>query len=259
MIIISWYYFLIKITLRSFLSSRTIMLEPIAQLLILQNTDQHLREVTQALLQLPQEKISCEKALRDADEKLQSIRSSEHQIEREIKKNEGDILAKQTQIARYRIQQMETRKNEEYAAFNHEIALGVKAITALEEQQLELMEKCASLQPEIERAQEVHAIEHKRVNAILGTIDGRSENLLVRQRELQNVRPTLTLPIDEDILDRYERLFKSKNGMAVAAIEHGVCTGCHMQMTTQTILSAKAEKEIMICPQCGRFLYTEED
>jgi predicted nucleic acid-binding Zn-ribbon protein len=235
------------------------MLQAIAQLLILQNTDQRLREVTQALLQLPQEKITCEKALRDADQKLQSIRSRQHELDREIKKNEGDILAKQGQIARYRIQQMETRKNEEYAAFNHEIALGEKAITMLEEQQLELMEKSELLQPEIERAQEVHAIEHKRVNTILGTIDGRSENLLVRQRELQNARPSLTLDIEEDVLDRYERLFKSKNGIAVAAIEHGVCTGCHMQMTTQTILSAKAEKEIMACSQCGRFLYTEED
>ena len=235
------------------------MLQAIAQLLILQNTDQRLREVTQALLQLPQEKITCEKALRDADQKLQSIRSRQHELDREIKKNEGDILAKQGQIARYRTQQMETRKNEEYAAFNHEIALGEKAITMLEEQQLELMEKSELLQPEIERAQEVHAIEHKRVNTILGTIDGRSENLLVRQRELQNARPSLTLDIEEDVLDRYERLFKSKNGIAVAAIEHGVCTGCHMQMTTQTILSAKAEKEIMACSQCGRFLYTEED
>jgi predicted nucleic acid-binding Zn-ribbon protein len=235
------------------------MLQAIAQLLILQNTDQRLREVTQALLQLPQEKITCEKALRDADQKLQSIRSRQYELDREIKKNEGDILAKQGQIARYRTQQMETRKNEEYAAFNHEIALGEKAITMLEEQQLELMEKSELLQPEIERAQEVHAIEHKRVNTILGTIDGRSENLLVRQRELQNARPSLTLDIEEDVLDLYERLFKSKNGIAVAAIEHGVCTGCHMQMTTQTILSAKAEKEIMACSQCGRFLYTEED
>ncbi|MCF7729235.1 MAG: hypothetical protein K9M81_02590 [Chthoniobacterales bacterium] len=235
------------------------MLQAIAQLLILQNTDQRLREVTQALLQLPQEKITCEKALQDADQKLQSIRSRQQELEREIKKNEGDILAKQSQIARYRTQQMETRKNEEYAAFNHEIALGEKAITMLEEQQLELMEKSDLLQPEIERAQEVHTIEHKRVNAILGTFDGRSENLLVRQRELHNARPSLTLDIEEDVLDRYERLFKSKNGIAVAAIEHGVCTGCHMQMTTQTILSAKAEKEIMACSQCGRFLYTEED
>ncbi|MFZ4116851.1 MAG: zinc ribbon domain-containing protein, partial [Chthoniobacterales bacterium] len=177
----------------------------------------------------------------------------------EIKKLEGDISAKQAQIARYRTQQMETRKNDEYAAFNHEIATGEAAIAALEERQLTLMEKNELLQPNLERAGEVHAIEHKRVNVILGTIDGRSENLRVRQRELENERPRLTLNIDEDLLDRYERLFKSKNGIAVAALENGVCTGCHMRMTTQTVLSAKAEKEIVICPQCGRFLYTEED
>ena len=235
------------------------MLEPIAQLLILQNTDQRLREVTEALLQLPQEKKSCEQTLRDADQKLESVRTEQREIEKEIKNLEGEIALKESQIARYRTQQMETRKNDEYAAFNHEIATAQSVIATLEERQLVLMEKIELLAPEIERAQEVHAIEHKRINTILGTIDGRSENLLARQIELQNGRTPLTLPIDEDMLDRYERLFKSKNGIAVAALEHGVCTGCHMQMTTQTILSAKAEKEIISCSQCGRFLYTEED
>lgn len=235
------------------------MLEPIAQLLILQNTDQRLRDVTQALHQLPQEKISCEQTLHDADQKVEAVRAQQREIEKEMKKLEGEIAAKETQIARYRTQQMETRKNDEYTAFKHEIATAEAFIATLEERQLELMEKSELLLPEIQRAQEVNLIEHKRINAILGTIDGRSENLLVRQLELQSERPRLTVSIDEDMLDRYERLFKSKNGVAVAALEHGVCTGCHMHMTTQTILSAKAEKEVVTCSQCGRFLYTEED
>jgi predicted nucleic acid-binding Zn-ribbon protein len=235
------------------------MLEPIAQLLILQNTDQRLDAVTQALRSLPEEKNSCEQALVNADRKLAAIEAKSHEIEKEIKKIEVLIDLKRTQIGRYRIQQMETRKNDEYAAFNKEIGLAQEVITQCEDQQLGLMEQSELLQPDIERAEEVHAIEHKRLHAILATFDGRSKSLLARQKELQEARPPLTLPIDEEILDRYERLFKSKNGLAVAPIEHGVCTGCHMQMTMQTILSAKAEKEIITCSQCGRYLYTEED
>jgi len=235
------------------------MLEPIARLLILQNTDQRLNEVIQALRTLPEEKNFCEQALIDADCKLASIQSKSQEIEKEIKKIESLIDSKRTQIGRYRIQQMETRKNDEYAAFNKEIGLAQKVITQWEDQQLGLMEQSELLKPDLERAEEVHAIEHKRLHAILATFDGRSENLLARQEELQEARPPLTLSIDEEILDRYERLLKNKNGLAVVPIEHGVCMGCHMQMTMQTILSVKAEKEIITCSQCGRYLYTEED
>ena len=67
--------------------------------------------------------------------------------------------------------------------------------------------------------------------------------------------PPLTEGVDEDLLDRYNRLFKSKGGIALVTVEHGVCTGCHMQVNTQTVLEVRAEKEIIGCPQCGRILY----
>ena len=60
---------------------------------------------------------------------------------------------------------------------------------------------------------------------------------------------------DQILLDRYNRLFKSKGGLALVTVEHEVCTGCHMKVNTQTILEARGEKAIIACPQCGRFLY----
>ncbi len=235
------------------------MLEPIERLLILQHTDQQIRDVSQAIAHLPQEKIECETALEKASKLLATARERSQQLEKEIKKLEMDILSKKDQIARYRTQQLATRKNEEYTALAHEIVTAEKGIAALEERQLSLMEAGDALLPEIERAQEINAVEQKRIHAILGTLEGRAANLRARKEELLTQRSPLTAPIEEELLERYERLFKSKSGSAVVPIEHGVCTGCHMKVTMQTILSAKAEKEIMSCSQCGRILYTEED
>jgi predicted nucleic acid-binding Zn-ribbon protein len=83
----------------------------------------------------------------------------------------------------------------------------------------------------------------------------RRENLESRKAELEAERPRFTEGVDEDLLDRYNRLFKSKNGIALVTVEHEVCTGCHMKVTHQVILEVKAEKEIIGCPQCGRILY----
>jgi uncharacterized protein len=41
----------------------------------------------------------------------------------------------------------------------------------------------------------------------------------------------------------------------VVALEHEVCTGCHMKVTTQTAHRVKAGKEIVSCENCGRILY----
>lgn len=235
------------------------MLEPIEKLLILQNTDQRIRDVTLALHQLPLEKATAEKALQQADQRLEEIRSRQQEHEVQLKKLQGDVLSKREQISRYRTQQLATRKNDEYAAFNHEIAVGEATIVTLEDRQLILMEEAETLAFELQTAQEVDAIERQRIHTLLGTLDARRANLLARQTEFREERPRLTVGIEEDLLERYDRLFKSKDGTAVVPLEHGVCTGCHMQMTTQTVISTKAEKEMTSCSQCGRILYTEED
>ena len=61
--------------------------------------------------------------------------------------------------------------------------------------------------------------------------------------------------IDEDLLGRFERLFASKGDAAVVALEHEVCTGCHMKVTTATAMRVRTGKEIVSCEQCGRILY----
>jgi len=72
---------------------------------------------------------------------------------------------------------------------------------------------------------------------------------------LSKERAELAARIDEDLLNRFDRLFKSKGDAAVVALEHEVCTGCHMKVTTATAMRVKAGKEIVSCEQCGRILY----
>ena len=81
------------------------------------------------------------------------------------------------------------------------------------------------------------------------------ERLESRLNELATERSELAGKIDEDILVRFERLFASKGDAAIVALDHEVCTGCHMKVTTQTAHRVKNGKEIVSCEQCGRILY----
>ena len=231
------------------------MLPSVEKLLILQDRDQKLRAVLTELTALPGEKAARDRELKAADDRLEAARSRQKEIEIERKKLEVDVKAKQDQIARYKNQQLETRKNEEFSALRHEIEMAEKSIVEIEDRELLLMEDAESLKPALQAAQEAHVAEKKKVETHMASLVSRKENLETRQKELESERPSFTDGIDEDLLDHYNRLFKSKNGIALVTVEHGVCSGCNMQVTNQSILEVKAEKEIVSCPQCGRILY----
>ena len=231
------------------------MLPEIEKLLTLQDRDQKLRAVLTEIAALPAEKAARERELKAADDRLEAARGRQKEIEVERKKLEVEVKAKQDQIARYKNQQLETRKNEEFAALRHEIEMAEKAVTELEDRELLLMEEAESLRPALQAALDAHAAEKKKVESHMASLTVRRENLEARKKELEAERPGFTTGIDEDLLDRYERLFKTKNGLALTTVEHETCSGCHMKVTHQTILEVKAEKEIIGCPQCGRLLY----
>lgn len=231
------------------------MLPEIEKLLTLQDRDQKLRAVLTEIAALPAEKAARDRELKAADDRLEAARTRQKELEVERKKLEVEVKAKQEQIARYRNQQLETRKNEEFSALRHEIEVAEKHVTELEDKELVLMEEAESLKPALQAAQEAHAEEKKKVESHMASLTTRRQNLEARQKELEAERPGFTGGIEEDLLDRYQRLFKTKNGLALVTVEHEVCTGCHMKVTHQTILEVKAEKEIVGCPQCGRILY----
>ncbi len=231
------------------------MLPSIEKLLTLQNRDQKLRAVLTEIAALPGEKAARERELKAADDRLEAARSRQREIEIERKKLELEVKGKQDQIARYKNQQLETRKNDEFTALRHEIDNAEKTIIEIEDRELLLMEEAESLKPALQAAQEAHDAEKKKVATHMASLVTRRENLTTRQQELEAERQLATEGVEEELLDRYTRLFKSKNGVALVTIEHGVCTGCHMQVNTQTYLEVRAEKEIIGCPQCGRILY----
>ena len=69
------------------------------------------------------------------------------QIEVERKKLEVEAGAKRDNINRFKTQQFQTRKNEEFQALSNEIKRFEKDIETIEDKELELMEELERLKP----------------------------------------------------------------------------------------------------------------
>lgn len=225
------------------------------QLLVLQDRQQKIRQIQSEIKTLPLERSHLESQLAKSAAGVDALKQKTRQLEVGRKNLELDVGTRNESIARLKTQQYQTRKNDEFRAIGHEIERYENEIRKLEDQELELMIEGDKLKSELEATEKSAVATKDAISRQLVDLESKSKALESRQRDLENERETLASKIDADLLDQFERLFNSKGDAAIVAVEHGVCTGCHMKVTTATAARVKAGKEIVSCEQCGRILY----
>ena len=225
------------------------------QLLVLQDRQQKIRQIQTEIKTLPLERAHLESQLAATAAGVESLKQKARQIEVGRKNLELDVGTRTESIARLKTQQYQTRKNDEFRAIGHEIERYEGEIRKLEDQELELMIEADKLKGEIEVADNSARATKDSISRQLADLETKSKALGSQQQQLEMERETLAAQIDDDVLDQFERLFNSKGDAAVVAVEHGVCTGCHMKVTTATAARVKAGKEIVSCENCARILY----
>ena len=225
------------------------------QLLVLQDRQQKIRHIQAEIRTLPLERAHLESQLAATEAGVDGLKLKARQVEVQRKNLELDVGTRSESIARLKTQQYQTRKNDEFQAIGHEIERYENEIRKLEDEELELMIEADQLKSEIEAADKSERSTKDSISRQLADLQTKSKALGSQQQELETEREALAAKIDTDLLDQFERLFNSKGDAAVVAVEHGVCTGCHMKVTTATAARVKAGKEIVNCEQCGRILY----
>ena len=225
------------------------------QLLVLQDRQQKIRQIENEIRTVPMQQKSLESQLAASQASLEGVKQRARQVEVDRKNLELDVGTRQQSIARLRTQQYETRKNDEFQAIGHEIQRYEKEISAIEDQELELMDQADKLKTEVGTEEKRAAGAKESISRQLKDLEEKSKALATRLEALKKERADLAGTIDEDLLDRFDRLFASKGDAAVVALEHDVCTGCHMKVTTATAMQVRVGKEIVSCEQCGRILY----
>lgn len=231
------------------------MLPDLQQLLVIQDRDQRIKELNADLERLPLEEDNAKLRLSDDTKAVADAKTTIQENDVAIKALELDIETRRDSIAKLKVQQFETRKNEEYQALGTEVERYQGEIDGLETSELELMEKADELKAALAEAEAGLARTQEVVNTELGDIDERRKVCAAQLSETEEDRKKLGEAIDADLLDEFERIFKSKRDRAIAPLENGVCQGCHMKVTPATAVDVRAEKSIAHCDQCGLMLY----
>lgn len=227
----------------------------IAALLVLQERDVKVTGLTAELDRLPQQIAAVDEEIEARKAKFDDLKVRTRQIETERKNIDLDVQSKQAAIGRYKTQQQQTRKNEEFSALSHEIEHVEKEISDLEDKELELMEAYDKGLAAITEAQKELGVAEEKLKTRKADLEKRSAAVaaeLVGAKEKQTAAETA---VDEDALARYRRILKSKKDVAIVPIHGGACGGCHMKLTSQTVITAKGGEHLASCENCGRLVY----
>ena len=207
------------------------------------------------LKRIPTERADVETRAKAATARLEELKLKAKQVESERKELENQVGSKREQINKWRGQQLQTKKNEEYQALAHEIQGAEKEIFKIEDKELDLMDKAEKLAAEIKKEQQVLA----EVNAVAlrqqDTLGQRETTMKAELEKLKAERDALCKDVDEPVMLRYERIMRHRKDSAVVPVQHGICGGCHLQIPPQVIHLAKSGEELVTCDQCGRILY----
>jgi len=234
------------------------MQDEVRALLILQDRDRRLLALAKDLLKLPQDETRAKAKLAGDEAAVAKAHQALLDCELRVKKIELDAETRRTTIKRLKLQQFETRKNEEFVALGHEITRYEKDLDEFETQELVAMEEVDGFRAKLKAAEA--ALVHTRtlVEEDLASIAQRHAKMEADRAEVSVEREKLALDVPESLIPLYQRLMKIKDGVAVAPMRQGKCGGCHMKLIASTVMKVTSGREIAQCEDCGRILYADD-
>lgn len=173
-------------------------------------------------------------------------------LHRSVEQSVGEQEAK---IVRSRQRMSEVKNNKEYQAMNKEIEELKKDISSKEDQMLEIMERIESFSAQLKQEEKVLAELKQKMELDRGELLEQSEKVNEQLDRFEAAQQKVREKLEASLLKRCDSLFQRHSGIAVAAVESGVCQVCHMNIPPQKFIELQRDENIFNCPHCHRFIY----
>lgn len=148
------------------------------------------------------------------------------------------------------------RNPKELEALQEDVDMLRRQQRGLEDQQLALMEELEVASAGLNGARAEAEAAEAAWRADQGNLALRQQELEADRARLQAQREQRAARIPPPNLAQYERLRRSKRGLAVVRVERGACQGCRIALPTTVQQRARSGMQVVQCTSCERILYT---
>lgn len=220
-------------------------------------------------LEIDRDEKERKKVLAEADRYTKEIEELEKDLlekEAQLKKTktekrikEGKIEEIDLLIAKHEEEKYKVKSQDEFAALEKEITLAKDQKEKVENLLLELMEKeedltnsIPLLREETESGNKNREIKRKKLATYL-------DNFTRTREKSEGERKNLTLNLNPVFLEQFERLKKTRDGLAVISTKNGACGGCHVKLSFSLMGRVGKGQGVVYCENCNRVLYCISD
>ncbi len=192
-------------------------------------------------------------------ENLKKLEEKQKSFLLERKTKEGDLQAKEGEIAKANGQLNLLKTNKEYQAKLLEIENFKADKSVIEEKILIIFDEIDAANSALEKEKRILADEEKNFLTKKTEIDNDIKQLQERIATLQNQRNQITPEVNPAFLSRYERILENKQGLALVPVKNHACGGCYINLPEQTINEIRMHDKFVFCESCARILYLEDN
>jgi predicted nucleic acid-binding Zn-ribbon protein len=194
--------------------------------------------------------------LQQAKASIDAIRAKLDGARKDIRTKEKELEYQAAQRKKLEAKLYEVKTNKEYSAVLAEIESAKVEKDRIEEEILALMELQERLGREVVEADARLRPHEAEAKVQEGAATEELRALEVDVEAARSERESVVRDVPRDLLVQYARLLKGRAGLAVALVgSNGICSGCRVTLTPQRFNEVRQSSQILVCENCGRFLY----
>ena len=228
-----------------------------------------LRELQHILLN----EFEIEDELEEIPKELNELKRQFHKLERTIAEKEAsreyntkrlEQLTKEKEESslnkeKYEGQIKLIKTQKEYEALTSEIAQIDEKLAQVESDELKSMQELETLNSDLEKQSIL-------LQELKGTIAEKEKEVSKlsadKQKELDKYlkeKKTTSSGLDKELIYKFEKIVKNKDGIGIISIKSNVCMGCNVLLPHQFVNDVRREDTILFCPNCSRILYYQHE
>jgi uncharacterized protein len=229
------------------------------RLLDLQGLDTRLDQIAHRKATLPElaqlRVLDAELSVLNDD--LVRARTALQDVQREITKADTDV-----QLVRERTTRNQARMDagqgtaKDMQALQHEVDSLARRQSALEDVELEVMERAEGLAAEVSRLEAASIGMTARADGLKAVRDKAVSELDAEVEQIVRSRADVVAGVGDELVALYEKIRASSGGIGAAALRHRRCEGCNLELNQVDInrFTAAAPDEVLRCEECRRIL-----
>ncbi len=198
---------------------------------------------------------TLKKQIADVRETVKEAEETFKVHESQLRSKELELQEVQSKEAKIKGQLHQIKTNKEYQAALQEIDNFQKKRDRIEEEILALMDMVEDERDRVAERREDAKAQEQRLQSTLQGLEQREKEIEEELREAAEHAEEVKKEVDPSLLNRFERIFKSKNGVALTPANGGFCHSCQVKLTPHVIQVVQRGQDFVTCEGCSRYLY----